>query len=64
MRNEFRIVPRELALVRLVKIPKGVAVGALAIGSAGAFNASLLAAQMLANNDAESASRIDTFRRE
>lgn len=50
------------SLLSIVQMPKGVAVGTLAIGSAGAFNAGLLAAQMLANQDAELAARIEAFR--
>jgi 5-(carboxyamino)imidazole ribonucleotide mutase len=36
----------------------------LAIGKAGATNAALLAAAMLANNDAELAARLDAWRAE
>ncbi len=43
-------------------MPKGIAVGTLAIGAAGAFNAGLMAAQILATTDAELAQRIDAFR--
>ena len=43
-------------------MPKGVSVGTLAIGEAGASNAGLLAAQILANSDAELAERINNFR--
>lgn len=50
------------SLLSIVQMPKGVAVGTLAIGAAGAFNAGLLAAQMLANNDADLAARVDAFR--
>ncbi len=50
------------SLLSIVQMPKGVAVGTLAIGTAGAFNAGLLAAQMLANNDSELAQRIEQFR--
>lgn len=50
------------SLLSIVQMPKGVAVGTLAIGAAGAFNAGLLAAQMLANADSDLASRIDAFR--
>lgn len=50
------------SLLSIVQMPKGVAVGTLAIGTAGAFNAGLLAAQMLANNDKELAERIELFR--
>ncbi|MCL2912880.1 5-(carboxyamino)imidazole ribonucleotide mutase [Shewanella corallii] len=52
------------SLLSIVQMPKGVAVGTLAIGTAGAFNAGLLACQMLANNDSELAARVDVFRTE
>lgn len=51
------------SLLSIAQMPKGVAVGTLAIGTAGAFNAGLLAAQILANNDAELAARIESFRK-
>ncbi len=52
------------SLLSIVQMPKGIAVGTLAIGTAGAFNAGLLACQILANNDAELARRLDAFRDE
>lgn len=39
------------ALLSIVQMPKGVPVGTLAIGAAGAANAALLAASMLATTD-------------
>ena len=39
------------SLLSIVQMPKGVAVGTLAIGAAGAFNAGLLAVQILASQD-------------
>jgi 5-(carboxyamino)imidazole ribonucleotide mutase len=39
------------ALLSIVQMPKGVPVGTLAIGKAGAANAALLAAEMLATTD-------------
>jgi len=45
-------------------MPKGIAVGTLAIGTAGAFNAGLLASQILATTDTQLAARIDAFRDE
>ena len=50
------------SLLSIVQMPKGIAVGTLAIGSAGAFNAGLLACQILALNDSELATRLDSFR--
>jgi 5-(carboxyamino)imidazole ribonucleotide mutase len=52
------------SLLSIVQMPKGVAVGTLAIGTAGAFNAGLLAGQILAINDTALADRIDTFRKQ
>ena len=43
-------------------MPKGIPVGTLAIGPAGAANAGLLAAQILAAWDGELRSRLQTFR--
>ncbi len=43
-------------------MPAGVPVGTLAIGKAGAINAALLAASVLALNDAGLAARLDAFR--
>ncbi|MAD73436.1 MAG: 5-(carboxyamino)imidazole ribonucleotide mutase [Rheinheimera sp.] len=50
------------SLLSIVQMPKGVAVGTLAIGEAGAANAGLLAAQILATSNPELLSKIDAFR--
>lgn len=50
------------SLYSIVQMPKGVAVGTLAIGVAGAFNAGLLACQILAVTDPTLAAKIDQFR--
>ncbi|KMT66490.1 5-(carboxyamino)imidazole ribonucleotide mutase [Catenovulum maritimum] len=50
------------SLYSIVQMPKGVAVGTLAIGEAGAFNAGLMASQILAVTDAEIADNIEAFR--
>ncbi len=52
------------SLLSIVQMPKGIAVGTLAIGTAGAFNAGLLACQVLANSDSALAGRLDKFRRQ
>ena len=52
------------SLLSIVQMPKGVAVGTLAIGTAGAFNAGLLAGQILATNDSALAGRIEDFRQQ
>ncbi len=51
------------ALLSLVQMPRGVAVGTLAIGAAGAANAALLAAQFLAGDDAALRDRLRQRRR-
>lgn len=50
------------SLLSIVQMPKGIAVGTLAIGTAGAFNAGLLASQILAISDAALAERLEAFR--
>lgn len=50
------------SLLSIVQMPAGIPVGTLAIGKAGAVNAALLAAAMLANNDAALAERLDAWR--
>lgn len=50
------------SLLSIVQMPAGIPVGTLAIGKAGAANAALLAAAMLANNDAALAERLDAWR--
>lgn len=50
------------SLLSIVQMPKGIAVGTLAIGEAGAANAGLLAAQILATHDHHIMAKIDAFR--
>lgn len=52
------------SLLSIVQMPKGVAVGTLAIGEAGAANAGLLAAQILATCDDDIQAKIEAFRNE
>ena len=52
------------SLLSIAQMPGGVAVGTLAIGEAGAKNAGLLAAQILAITDSELMQRIETFRQQ
>ena len=59
---QSRALSGQDSLLSIVQMPKGVAVGTLAIGEAGAFNAGLLAAQILATADAELAKKIQAFR--
>jgi 5-(carboxyamino)imidazole ribonucleotide mutase len=50
------------SLLSIVQMPAGVPVGTLAIGKAGAINAALLAAAMLATQDEELAKRLEAWR--
>lgn len=50
------------SLLSIVQMPGGIPVGTLAIGDAGAKNAGLLAAAVLALNDPELADRLDAYR--
>jgi 5-(carboxyamino)imidazole ribonucleotide mutase len=50
------------ALLSIVQMPKGVPVGTLAIGNAGAANAALLAAEILATTDTELYERLSAWR--
>lgn len=50
------------SLLSIVQMPGGIPVGTLAIGKAGATNAGLLSAAILANGDSELAERLDAWR--
>lgn len=50
------------SLLSIVQMPAGIPVGTLAIGRAGAVNAALLAAAILANDNADVAAALDQFR--
>jgi 5-(carboxyamino)imidazole ribonucleotide mutase len=52
------------SLYSIVQMPAGIPVGTLAIGKAGAINAALLAASMLALNDAGLATKLTTWRKQ
>ena len=51
------------SLLSIVQMPAGIPVATFAIGKAGATNAGLFAAAMLANNDPDTADRLANFRR-
>ena len=51
------------SLLSIVQMPAGVPVGTMAIGRAGAVNAALLAAAILANDDADIARALEKYRR-
>ncbi|MEO6225437.1 MAG: 5-(carboxyamino)imidazole ribonucleotide mutase [Sphingomicrobium sp.] len=50
------------SLLSIVQMPAGIPVGTLAIGKAGAINAALLAAAILANSDDALAARLEQWR--
>ena len=50
------------SLLSIVQMPAGVPVGSMAIGKAGAINAALLAAAILANDDDAVATALEKFR--
>ena len=51
------------SLLSIVQMPRGVAVATQAIGEAGAYNAGLLAAQMVALTDPDLSQRLQSWRR-
>ena len=50
------------SLLSIAQMPAGIPVGTLAIGKAGAINAALLAASILATTDNDVAAALDAFR--
>ncbi|WP_034738048.1 5-(carboxyamino)imidazole ribonucleotide mutase [Hyphomonas chukchiensis] len=50
------------SLLSIVQMPRGVPVGTLAIGEAGAVNAGLMAAAIIALSDAAVAAKLDAYR--
>lgn len=61
---ESRTLKGEDSLLSIVQMPAGIPVGTLAIGRAGAVNAALLAASVLALADDGLAGRLDSYRAE
>jgi 5-(carboxyamino)imidazole ribonucleotide mutase len=59
---ETKALKGQDSLYSIVQMPAGVPVGTLAIGEAGAKNAGLLAAQILALTDAALAERLESWR--
>ncbi|CAN7257200.1 5-(carboxyamino)imidazole ribonucleotide mutase [Phyllobacterium sp. LjRoot231] len=59
---ESKALSGQDSLLSIVQMPAGIPVGTLAIGRAGAVNAALLAAAVLALHDAALAKRLDGFR--
>jgi 5-(carboxyamino)imidazole ribonucleotide mutase len=60
---ESKALKGQDSLYSIVQMPAGVPVGTLAIGEAGAKNAGLLAAQILALSDGALAERLDSWRK-
>lgn len=61
---ESKALSGQDSLLSIVQMPAGIPVGTLAIGRAGAVNAALLAASVLALADDGLAARLDAFRAE
>ncbi|AGB72356.1 MULTISPECIES: 5-(carboxyamino)imidazole ribonucleotide mutase [Rhizobium] len=59
---QSRALSGQDSLLSIVQMPAGIPVGTLAIGKAGAVNAALLAAAVLALGDEEIADRLDEWR--
>ena len=59
---QSRALSGQDSLLSIVQMPAGIPVGTLAIGKAGAVNAALLAAAVLALNDPDLAGRLDDWR--
>ncbi|TJW42407.1 MAG: 5-(carboxyamino)imidazole ribonucleotide mutase, partial [Mesorhizobium sp.] len=59
---ESKALSGQDSLLSIVQMPAGIPVGTLAIGKAGATNAALLAAAVLALNDEDIAARLDAWR--
>lgn len=61
---ESRVLRGVDSLLSIVQMPKGIPVGTLAIGAAGAANAALLAAAILARQDSDLRDRLAKFRQD
>lgn len=61
---ESKALSGQDSLLSIVQMPAGIPVGTLAIGKAGATNAALLAAAVLALGDEALAARLDAWRAE
>ncbi|WP_336740506.1 5-(carboxyamino)imidazole ribonucleotide mutase [Aureimonas altamirensis] len=59
---ESKALSGQDSLLSIVQMPAGIPVGTLAIGRAGAVNAALMAAAVLALSDAALADRLDAWR--
>ncbi|MAS14553.1 MAG: 5-(carboxyamino)imidazole ribonucleotide mutase [Nitratireductor sp.] len=61
---ESKALSGQDSLLSIVQMPAGIPVGTLAIGRAGAINAALLSAAVLALHDEDLADRLDAWRTE
>jgi 5-(carboxyamino)imidazole ribonucleotide mutase len=59
---QSRALSGQDSLLSIVQMPAGVPVGSMAIGKAGAINAALFAAAIVANDDAAVAAAVDRYR--
>lgn len=59
---ESKALSGQDSLLSIVQMPAGIPVGTLAIGRAGAINAALLAAAMLATTDPDLSTRLNSWR--
>ena len=60
---QSRALSGQDSLLSIVQMPAGIPVGTLAIGRAGAVNAGLMAAAILATHDDDLANRLDAWRK-
>ncbi len=61
---QSRALSGQDSLLSIVQMPAGIPVGTMAIGRAGAVNSALLAAAILANEDADVAAALDQYRQD
>lgn len=61
---QSRALSGQDSLLSIVQMPAGVPVGSMAIGKAGAINAALFAAAIVANDDAAVAAAVDRYRQD
>ncbi|MGB0898019.1 MAG: 5-(carboxyamino)imidazole ribonucleotide mutase [Psychrobium sp.] len=60
---QSRVLSGKDSLLSIVQMPKGIAVGTLAIGDAGAANAGLMAAQIIGTHDETIMANVEAFRK-
>jgi len=60
---QSRVLSGKDSLLSIVQMPKGIAVGTLAIGEAGAANAGLMAAQIIGTHDEKVMANVEAFRK-